>query len=310
MIRLPRSRSSFPPRLSRALRLAPLLALAAADAPPKAPPALSPAEIVAAAPTEAWRDIPAEELVVMTLAGGRRIVIQLAPSFSPGHTAAIRALAKAHWWDGTSIYRVQDGYVAQWGDRPGTKPLPAGMAGQPQAYTLPWAQIARETTRLPWRDTYAGITGFWKGWPVGSNGKDAWLTHCYATVGVGREEPPDAGTGAELYAVIGHAPRALDRNIAVVGRVVQGMENLSSLPRGTAEIGMYAPDQPPTPILSVRLATELAEVDRPHLQMLDVASPAFGRYMKARADRRDPFYLVGAGAADICNIPLPVRTRP
>jgi peptidylprolyl isomerase len=163
---------------------------------------------------------------------------------------------------------------------------------------------------LPWKDSYAAITGFWKGWPVGSNGQDAWLTHCYAMVGAGREVPPDAGNGAELYAVIGQSPRQLDRNIALVGRVVHGIENLSSLPRGKAEIGMYADDQPPTPIVSVRMAAELPETERPHIQMLDIGSPAFGSYMNARSDRRDVFYLIGAKAADICNIPVPFRLKP
>ncbi|GAA3255116.1 hypothetical protein GCM10020258_13330 [Sphingomonas yabuuchiae] len=41
------------------------------------------------------------------------------------------------------------------------------------------------------------------------------------------------GVGAELYTIIGHSPRGLDRNIAVVGRVVDGMDALSTLPRGT-----------------------------------------------------------------------------
>jgi peptidylprolyl isomerase len=88
--------------LSLALRLAPLLVVAAADAPAKAPEIPSPAEIVVTAPAQAWVDIPAEELVVMTLAGDRQVIIQLAPGFSAGHTAAIRLLAGAHWWDGTS----------------------------------------------------------------------------------------------------------------------------------------------------------------------------------------------------------------
>ena len=52
----------------------------------------------------------------------------------------------------------------------------------------------------------------------------------------GRNEP-DTGTGGELYAIIGHAPRQLDRNIALVGRVVQGIEQMSSLPRGTEALG-------------------------------------------------------------------------
>src|SRR3546814_14238299 len=66
--------------------------------------------------------------------GERRVVIQLMPApFSRGWIGNIRKLAAAHWWDGTSVYRVQDNYVAHWGDANGedpakAKPLPVGLA--------------------------------------------------------------------------------------------------------------------------------------------------------------------------------------
>ena len=49
---------------------------------------------------------------------------------------------------------------------------------------------------------------------------------------------PEAGGRVDVVnpateAVIGHAPRHLDRNIALVGRVIDGIDKLSSLPRGT-----------------------------------------------------------------------------
>ena len=60
-----------------------------------------------------------------------------------------------------------------------------------------------------------------------------------ARSGSGEGLTPDTGTGGELYAVIGHSPRQLDRNIAVVGRVIEGIEQLSALPRGTEALGFY-----------------------------------------------------------------------
>ena len=63
------------------------------------------------------------------------------------------------------------------------------------------------------------------------------MPHCYGTVGDGRDLAPDTGTGGELYAVIGHGPRHLDRNIANVGRVIDGMAGLSARPRGTGNLG-------------------------------------------------------------------------
>jgi peptidylprolyl isomerase len=156
-----------------------------------------------------------------------------------------------------------------------------------------------------YKDSYghSGFTSF--GWPVGLAADEVWPIHCYGTVGVGRNEPPDTGTGAELYAVIGHAPRQLDRNIAVVGRVIEGMEHLSTLPRGTGDIGFYKTPEERTPIRSIRIGNDVA--DLPGFEYLDTESASFARYADARANRRDAFYIQPAGGVDICNVPVPVR---
>jgi peptidylprolyl isomerase len=127
-------------------------------------------------------------------------------------------------------------------------------------------------------------------------------------VGVGRNLSPDTGSGAELYTVIGHAPRHLDRNIALVGRVISGIEHLSSLPRGTGALGFYEKAEERVPILSVRLMSEM-ESDKPlpRFEYLSTESASFAKYADARANRRDPFFIKPAGGADICNIPVPVR---
>jgi peptidylprolyl isomerase len=142
--------------------------------------------------------------------------------------------------------------------------------------------------------------------PVNST-QEAWPVHCYGMVGVGRNLSPDTGTGAELYTVIGHAPRHLDRNIALVGRVVEGMEHLSSLARGTGPLGFYESAEERTGIASIRLASDLPATDQPRFEYLSTESETFARYAEARANRRDPFFNVPAGGADICNIPVPVR---
>ncbi|MEY4269005.1 MAG: hypothetical protein RLZZ58_221, partial [Pseudomonadota bacterium] len=138
-----------------------------------------------------------------------------------------------------------------------------------------------------------------------------WPVHCYGMVGVGRNLSPDAGTGAELYTVIGHAPRHLDRNIALVGRVISGIEHLSSLPRGTGTLGFYESEDERTPIVQVRIGSEL-ETDKvpPAFEYLSTESTSFAAYADARANRRDPFFLRPAGGADICNIPVPIRVAP
>ena len=318
------------------------LPLAAQEEPKRAP---APSEIVASAPKADWVAIPAEDLLVMTLAPDaegkpRQVVIQLMPApFSQGWVHNIRLFARAKWYDGISVNRVQDNYVTQWGDpnydnpeatgKP--KPLPEGLKvmGEAEyvvtvlrdgvrelpAHATMIADSVHPPMRLmpvaaPWgADAYAPTTGFWAGWPLGISDQSNWPVHCYGMVGVGRNYSPDTGSGAELYTVIGHAPRHLDRNIALVGRVIEGMEHLSSLPRGKGALGFYAAEEAGkrTPILSVRVASDLPAGEQPRFEFLSTESPTFAAYAEAIANRRDPFFIVPAGGADICNIKVPVR---
>lgn len=305
-----------------------------------AAPSPSPNEIVNAAPQSDWIAIPAEDLLVMTLApdadgNERKVVMQLMPRpFSQGWVENIRTLARADWYDGITVNRVQENYVVQWGD-PGhdnpeddsieKKPLPDGLNVMTQDQYVQVRRIlpgARRTGATPvlQTDSYADQATFEKGFPIalsnqktddfrGRNHGTKWPVHCYGMVGVGRSYSPDAGSGAELYTVIGHAPRHLDRNIALVGRIISGMEHLSSLPRGSGALGFYTAKEAGkrTPIVSIRVASDLAKGERPLFEYLSTKSDSFAAYAYARAYRRDPFFIAPAGGADICNIPVPVR---
>jgi peptidylprolyl isomerase len=290
-----------------------LLLVSAALLMAAAPPSKqkTPSEIVAEAPASAWRDINPDNLLVMDLRNGARVVIQLAPDFAPVHVANIRALAKGGWWSGSAIYRVQDNYVVQWGNNESTKPLPTGVVAKPPAeYHRSLRGLAVRSLGYP--DDYAPRAGFAGGWPIGYDVKagTANLTHCYGYVGVGRDLSPDTGTGGELYAVIGHAPRHLDRNIAVVGRVIEGIDRLSSLPRGTEALGFYKDESLHVPISAVRLGSEIPAGERPAYQYMDTRSATFGAYVKARANRKDDFFIRPAGGVDLCNAAVPVRKKP
>jgi len=296
-------------------------------------PIPSPGEIAAAAPASDWIAIAPSDLLVMDLAPdakgtARRVVVQLMPApFSQGWIGNIRKLAAAHWWDGTSINRVQDNYVVQWGDATEKKSLPEGLAAVPESEYVTVSKGTGgmvpsdgKTPPMSWSgyspgwawtdhvDAYAKKYSFFRGWPFASDdGRSGWPVHCYAMVGVGRNLSPDTGSGAELYTVIGHAPRHLDRNIAVVGRVISGIEHLSSLPRGTGALGFYEDEKERVPIASIRLADALPAAEQPKFEYLSTDSDSFARYADARANRRDPFFIKPAGGADICNIPVPVR---
>ena len=291
-----------------------LMLAAAAVATPAPKPFPAPSEIVATAPAGDWVAIAASDLLVMDLANGKRVVIQLMPPpFSQGWVGNIRKLAAARWWDGTSINRAQDNYVVQWGDATEKKALPGGLVTVPEAeYSVLWTPALKPQKSIsitffdPHQDAYAFNMSWVKGWPIASKDLETvWPVHCYGMVGVGRDMPPNTGTGAELYTVIGHAPRHLDRNIALVGRVISGIEHLSSLPRGTGDLGFYKTPEERTEITSVRIGTDVAGLAA--YEYLSTDSASFAKSADARANRRDPFFIVPAGGADICNIPVPVR---
>jgi peptidylprolyl isomerase len=311
------NRRSSPPdvpvmRLLVSALLAALAVTAAAAEPSR--PARTTQQVLAEAKPGDWRALDPENTLYLDLAAGR-VVIELAPAFAPLHAANIRNLVRQRYFDGLAILRVQDNFVTQWGDPDSETADKARSLGKAER------RIAAEFTRaseglpfdvLPDGDVYAPQAGFSNGLAAARDpaAKRAWLAHCYGVVGAGRDNDPESGSGAELYVVIGHAPRQLDRNIAVVGRVVEGMEWLAALPRGTGPLGFYEKPEQRLAIRSVRLAADLPENQRLPLEALRTDTATFQALIESRRNRRDDWYQVPAGKIDLCNIPLPVRRRP
>lgn len=305
--------------LALALALAGLLSTAAA-ATSKHPPApkKTSQEILASSPASAWRGLDPENTLLMELASGQ-VIIELAPRFAPAHAANIRALARGGYWDGLAILRVQDNFVTQWGDPDGedaakAKPLPAGASPKlPAEFAVPIDAIGKAAgfTRLPDEDGWAPRTGFAEGFPVAADPKagKAWLTHCYGMVGAGRGDAVDSSNGTELYAVIGQAPRGLDLNITVVGRVIKGMELLSALPRGTAAMGFYDKPEQRTGIQRVRLLAEVPPAERPALQVLRTDSATWTQLLDARR-YRGGWFVHSPGHIEVCSATVPIRPVP
>lgn len=274
-----------------------------ADAAPAKP--LSTAEIIASTKPDDWRRLDPADTLYLDLASGR-VVIELSRAYAPRHVAAIRTLAAAHYWDGLAITRLQDNFVAQWGDPENRKALPK-IAPMPPEFSRPVGDDL-PFTALPDPDGWAPQAGFSASMAAARDNSQAWLAHCYGAVGVGRDNAPESGLGNELYVVIGQAPRQLDRNVAVVGKVWRGMELLASLPRGTGDgLGMYETPEQRVPIRSLRLASEVPAAERTDLEVLRDDRPVFAQFVEARRNRRDEWYVHPAGHIDVCNISVPVR---
>jgi peptidylprolyl isomerase len=270
------------------------------------PPTLE--TVLAASKPSDWQPLDPENTLYMQLPAGR-VVIELAPQFAPRYVANIKTLVREKYFDGLVIERVQDNFVTQWGDPEHAKSLGSAERSLPAEFILSSADVP--FTPLPDPDTYAGEAGFSDGFPVARDPRigRAWLVHCYGMVGAGRNDDVESGNGSELYAVIGQAPRQLDRNLALVGRVVQGMELLSSLPRGRGALGFYAKNGPRITIESIRVAADVPAAQRSRLEVMRTDTATFQEVIESRRNRRDAWYKVPAGRVDVCNVPIPVRSR-
>ncbi len=284
-------------------------ASAGADKPLPVKPSV--ADVVKASRASDWRPLDPENTLYMQMAGGR-VVIELAPAFAPNHVANIKALVREQYFDGLAVVRSQDNYVVQWGDPDEAKPraYKTAKAALKAEFTVP---MKNDTvfTRLPDHDGYAPQVGHSNGFPSARdpNSGRAWLAHCYGMVGVGRDNDADSGNGASLYAVTGHAPRHLDRNITVVGRVVAGMPLLSTLPRGTAALGFYDKPELNVPILSVKMAADVPEAERSKLEVMRTDGAAYQAAVDAQRHRGGPWNKYAAGYVELCNAPIPVREQ-
>ena len=304
-----------PARVRGATLAAALLCTAPALPAPPAAPASAPAahrpptaaEVLAASTAADWRALDPQNTLYVQLAAGR-VVIELMPQFAPDHVANVLALARGKYFDGLAIVRSQDNYVVQWGDPEGTKPTGTAHRTVAAEFERPLRGLA--ITRLPDPDTYASEVGFVDDFPVAADPASgrAWLVHCYGMVGAGRDNDVDSGGGTEVYVVIGQAPRHLDRNVTLLGRVVSGMELLSALPRGSGPLGRYERAEQYVPVSSVRVAADVPAQQRTNLEVLRTDTPTFLAYLEARRNRREDWFKVPAGRVDVCNVPVPVRS--
>jgi len=263
-------------------------------------------ELLTNSPQQDWRTPDPENTLYMEIPRGR-VIIELEPRIAPLHITNIKTLVRAHYFDGLAIVRVQDNYVVQWNDPTHKRPLPAGVHLVAPEFTA-GGSVGQHFEPLPERDVYAAQVGFLDGFPAGRDPQSGivWLAHCYGMVGVGRDDPAESD-GTEMYAVIGNAPRQLDRNVTLVGRILKGVELLSTLPRGTGEMGFYLQSEPQVPIVSMRIAADLPVAQRTPIEVLRTDSATFRTVLEQRRNRHEDWFKFNPGHIDLCNVPLPAR---
>lgn len=266
--------------------------------------------VVAPVPAHAseWRDVDGDNLVVMDTAHGR-VLIELASQFAPRHAERFRALVRSKFYDGKSFYRVIDGFVAQ-----------GGIGEGDDKKLAEWPALKAEFDRntgidvdfvaLGSPDLFADKVGHVDGFPVGQSRKDRrmWLLHCPGALAMARDNDPDTG-GTEFYIPIGHAPRRLDRNLTVFGRVLDGMQHLQKLNRGDPKVdsGVIQDAARRDAIVKVQMAADMPTSEKPRVQVMDPTSKAFAEFKDQRRNPAPEFYKRVSPNLDICAFNAPLR---
>ena len=257
-------------------------------------------------PAPEWRALDPENTLYMDFPEGR-VIIEMAPQFSPNHVANVKALSREGFFANGAVTRVQDNFVTQWAQAAEPpRPPKVGVEKLNAEFTLPRAAIANFDV-LPDPDTYASEIGFINGMTAARDADSVWLTHCYSMVGVGRENDENSGGGTELYVIIGHSPRNLDRQLTMLGRVVQGMEIMSAFPRGTGDAGFYKTPAEYRRYADIKVAADVPASQRTNLEIMRTDSASFATLVNSRRWRKDDFYKQPVGRIGLCNITVPVR---
>jgi peptidylprolyl isomerase len=267
----------------------------------------SPADVIAASKPQEWRTLDPENTLYMDFRGKGRVIIEMAPNFSPNHVANVKALSREGHFVNGAVTRVQDNFVSQWAQAADpARPPKVGVEKLAAEFTLPRAAITNFDI-LPDPDTYAPEVGFINGMYAARDATRVWLAHCYGMVGVGRENDENSGGGTELYVIIGHSPRNLDRQLTMLGRVVQGMEIMSSFPRGTGDAGFYLTPAEYQRYADIKVAADLPPAQRTPLEIMKTDSESFATLVNSRRWRKDDFYKNPVGRIGLCNVTVPVR---
>jgi peptidylprolyl isomerase len=254
-----------------------------------------------------WRQVDPDNLVFIELIEGE-IAIELNPLFAPETVRQFRKLVEDRFYDGLSFYRVIDGFVAQGGDGSDLGKLslvPLIDAefelDQPEEF---------EFTRVQKNDLFAPETGFVDGFAAARDVSEnrVWLTHCPGVVAMARNDGPDSSR-TDFYFVIGQAPRYLDRNMNIFGRVIHGMDVVQRIQRGPAnENGIIQDETTSSRIRSMKLASEIPKKERLSAFVIDTNSKEFEKTLKNRRNRKQAFFHnKPPKVLDVCQIPMAGR---
>lgn len=244
-----------------------------------------------------WYIPKAENLVLFELDTGN-VIIELAPFFAPNHVQHFRAQIQQQRYDDIHFYRVIEGFVAQAGPEGAADEAPlAAEFERSQDNNTDWLLVQQPAL-------LAKSEGYLNHFAAARDETNEWLVHCPGALAMARSNEPDSAAN-HFYVVLGHAPRHLDRNMTIFGRVIKGMEHLQALPRGSVEAGgVIQSNKPRGSIKKAELFSMIDSQERPSIRIQKTTGAAYTkRLTEARARNNEFFIYKGNGALDICYYP-------
>ena len=226
-----------------------------------------------AVPGVVYKPVDPDRLLVVDTNKGR-IIAELTPDAAPNHVARVQALARAHFYDGLTFFRVIDDFMDQTGD-----PKNTGEGGSDRP------NLQAEFTFRRGADGYASVSqpaggddGFIGVLPVhGQSGalaaltKDgkvtAWGAFCPGVLGMARDNEPDSAN-SQFFFMRGAYP-SLEKRYTAFGRVLVGQDVVLSI-----KAGEPVPD-PQDRMTRVRLASDLPPAERVAVSREDPTSATF-----------------------------------
>lgn len=254
-----------------------------------------------------WRELDPANTVHMEIGEGS-VIIELNPLFAPDTVAQFKRLVQEDFYRGLSFYRVIDGFVAQGGDESDIN-VPNKQPRLEAEFEIDWSEDLNWTS-VQQDDLFAGETGFIDGFAAARDKRKAWLTHCPGAIAMARNNEPDTGS-TDFYIVIGQAPRYLDRNLTIFGRVVHGMDVVQRIQRGPVDRnGVIDSDTDRSRISIMKLGTDLPEEEKVDIFVMDTGSAGFTEYMNARRNRTNRFFhRKPPKVLDVCQVPIGTRVE-
>jgi peptidylprolyl isomerase len=254
-----------------------------------------------AGPAADWRTLDPENTLVIDTTKGQ-VIVEMLPEAAPAHVEQIKALARAHTYDGLVFFRVIDRFMAQTGDPDNTGEGASRMPNLKAEFTFrrtPGAGFAsvarpmglqlgfvRSTPVVSQDESYAAST---------PDGKvTAWGAYCPGVAGMARDDSPDSANSQ--FFIMRQAYPSLEKRYTVWGRAVSGLPAVRAIKTGEPVVD-------PDKMIRVRVLADLPAAERPTVQVMDTASPAFARLVKEVRARRGADF-------SICDVDLPVRVQP